>query len=138
MQVDVAGRAEMMLLRLNMTMLSLPCQGRRHQHRTLLHTTHCTALNLDLRDASGQRMTDSTLARGGLHKMRIDRWGKTMGVEYVYPGYNVDYHKLAQDRQVPILYVFFDNAHTSLTRRSKNWNGRSTTMRDVSWLARCS
>lgn len=69
-------------------------------HRHINHTPQHAALNLDLRDASGQRMTDATLARGGLHKMRIDRWGKTMGVEYVYPGYQVDYTKLAHDRQV--------------------------------------
>lgn len=69
-------------------------------HTLPTHSSIATALNLDLRDASGQRMTDASLARGGLHKMRIDRWGKTMGVEFIYPGYQVDYTKLAHDRQV--------------------------------------
>lgn len=84
MAVD-KSRADFINLNVNLTFPALPCQ----------------ALNVELRDIAGERISDGSLSRGGgVHKVRVDRYGSTLGVDYVYPGHQLDFAILARDRQL--------------------------------------
>lgn len=78
-------RQDVLHVNFNISFPSLPCQ----------------AVNVELRDVSGEEQGDGNLARGGgVHKVRIDRYGNRLGVDYIYPGRQLDFAALARDQQI--------------------------------------